>query len=172
MNTRSPTGTGIKVVMRLIREHAALASPPVEVELSGTSQPLIGPEPRLPLQIDDLKARIASVERERDEALAHGDKLASRNRTLAEHLAKREQGIDGLCMGIARLVSRNAALERERDECDALRERMTDLLTRTTNALKGEPAELELHSWHDLPEVAVAIRSRIAALEAAGKGGG
>lgn len=58
----------------------------------------------------------------------------------------------------------NAALERERDECDALRERMADLLTRTTNALKGEPAELELHSWHDLPDVAVAIRSRNAAL--------
>lgn len=55
-------------------------------------------------------AAIAELERERDEALAHGDKLASRNRTLAEHLAKREQGIDGLCMGIARLISRNAAL--------------------------------------------------------------
>lgn len=54
--------------------------------------------------------RIAELERERDEALSHGDKLASRNRTLAEHLEKRQQGIDGLCMGIARLVCRNAAL--------------------------------------------------------------
>lgn len=67
---------------------------------------------------------------------------------------------------IDELKARIAALERERDGCDALRERMADLLTRTTNALKGEPAELELHSWHDLPDVAVAIRSRIAALEA------
>ncbi len=63
------------------------------------------------------------------------------------------------------LKARIASVERERDECDALRERMADLLTRTTNALKGEPAELELHSWHDLPDVAVAIRSRIDALE-------
>src|SRR3990167_5724388 len=39
------------------------------------------------------------------------------------------------------------------DECDALRMRMADLLTRTAHALKGEPeAHRCSHSWHDLPE--------------------
>src|SRR3990167_5683543 len=39
------------------------------------------------------------------------------------------------------------------DECDALRMLMADLLTRTANALKGEPeAHRCSHSWHDLPE--------------------
>lgn len=40
------------------------------------------------------------------------------------------------------------------DECDGLRMRMAELLTRTANALKGEPEPLKSHSWHDLPEVA------------------
>lgn len=42
------------------------------------------------------------------------------------------------------------------DECDQLRARLADLLTRTANALKGEPEPLKSHSWHDLPEVAAA----------------
>lgn len=42
------------------------------------------------------------------------------------------------------------------DECDALRMRLSDLLTRTANALKGEPKPLHSHSWHDLPEIAAA----------------
>lgn len=41
-----------------------------------------------------------------DEALAYTDKLASRNRTLAEHLAKRVVAIDGLCFAVARLHGR------------------------------------------------------------------
>lgn len=40
---------------------------------------------------------------------------------------------------------------------EALFEKMEGILTRTANALKGEPGPLALHSWHDLPEVAAAI---------------
>lgn len=44
---------------------------------------------------------------------------------------------------------------------DALRERMSDLLTRVANALRGEPGPLAAHSWHDLPErAAAAIAAR------------
>ena len=35
---------------------------------------------------------------------------------------------------------------------------MHGILVRTANALKGEPEPLSSHSWHDLPEVAAAMR--------------
>lgn len=37
---------------------------------------------------------------------------------------------------------------------DQLRSKLSDLLTRTANVLKGEPGPLSSHSWHDLPESA------------------
>ena len=62
-----------------------------------------------------------------------------------------------------------AELRNELHESDLLRERMDRLLTRTACALKGDPAELSMHSWHDLPEVAERLKSQrdelLAALE-------
>jgi uncharacterized coiled-coil DUF342 family protein len=64
-----------------------------------------------------------------------------------------------------------------RDECERLREsdheyeelgKLThSILTRTANALKGEPEPLASHSWADLPEVATALRAEVEALRAA-----
>lgn len=49
-------------------------------------------------------------------------------------------------------------------ELAALQNRMSDLLTRTANALKGDPAQIGEHggewSWHDLPEVAAALAGK------------
>jgi hypothetical protein len=53
------------------------------------------------------------------------------------------------------------ALEREAADDDALRDRMRDLLTRTANALKGDPGPLKLHDWSDLPEVAARLRAML-----------
>lgn len=53
-----------------------------------------------------------------------------------------------------------AELRNELHESDLLRERMDRLLTRTACALKGDPAELSMHSWHDLPEVAERLKSQ------------
>lgn len=47
-----------------------------------------------------------------------------------------------------------AQLRAESDEDDALRSRLASLLTRTANALKGEPEPLHQHDWSDLPDVA------------------
>ena len=62
-----------------------------------------------------------------------------------------------------------AAMQDELHESDQLRERMDILLTRTACALKGQPDELTMHSWHDLPEAAENIRRQrdelLAALE-------
>ena len=47
----------------------------------------------------------------------------------------------------------------EIDENEALRDRMSSLLTEMANALKGPPAALSLHDWSDLPKVAATQRA-------------
>jgi len=56
-------------------------------------------------------------------------------------------------------------LHAELVEADALRKKMSDILRRTA-AIKGEPGELTLHSWHDLPEVAMTLRYEVDAIAA------
>lgn len=51
----------------------------------------------------------------------------------------------------------NAELE-EAQNTDKLLNRLSDILERTANALKGPPGELKIHSWHDLPEVAEQLK--------------
>jgi hypothetical protein len=46
-------------------------------------------------------------------------------------------------------------------ESDAVRDRLAALLSDTAIALKGEEAELQRHSWHDLPVVALAAMIEI-----------
>ena len=48
------------------------------------------------------------------------------------------------------------------EEDRALCDKLSDILTRTANVLKGEPKPLHRHSWHDLPNVAQRL---VAALE-------
>lgn len=62
---------------------------------------------------------------------------------------------------IARLRARVAELEAERDDDDALRERMSDILKRTAIALRGPEPPLTAWSWHDLPERAAAAIASI-----------
>jgi len=44
-------------------------------------------------------------------------------------------------------------LEAELAIADELREKMASILTRSVNAIRGEPEPLHCHSWHDLPEL-------------------
>lgn len=60
-----------------------------------------------------------------------------------------------------RLRRDEARLRRELSETDELRERLAGLLDGVANALKGEPAELIWHSWHDLPEVAAELMRKL-----------
>lgn len=59
------------------------------------------------------------------------------------------------------LRARVAELEAERDDDDALRERMADILKRTAIALRGPEPPLTAWSWHDLPERAAAAIASI-----------
>ena len=49
--------------------------------------------------------------------------------------------------------------QQEIEKLTAQRNQLADILTRTANALKGQPAELSEHSWHDLPEVAQQLKA-------------
>ena len=52
-------------------------------------------------------------------------------------------------------------LKAELKECDDLRDRLGDLLSRTAVALRGPEPELTRWSWHDLPERAAAAIAAI-----------
>lgn len=60
------------------------------------------------------------------------------------------------CQDLCDFIAHASRLYEESDDDSKLRDRLSDLLTRTANALKGTPAPLSRHSWHDLPEVAAA----------------
>jgi hypothetical protein len=44
------------------------------------------------------------------------------------------------------------------DELERVNARMSTLLSQVAMALKGPEAPLTLHSWHDLPELAAALK--------------
>lgn len=62
---------------------------------------------------------------------------------------------------IERLQAEVKQLRADLMESDEIHEKLRHLLTRTAAALKGEPPEGVWHSWHDLPELAAAIRERL-----------
>ncbi len=66
-----------------------------------------------------------------------------------------------LAKQIAELEAQPMAQDDDCTECDALRSRMTELLTRTANALRGDPPPLTLWGWEDLPERAAAAIAAI-----------
>jgi hypothetical protein len=69
---------------------------------------------------------------------------------------------ESLLAELAELRPRAAALAEGAEivgELETLNARLSDLLNRTANALKGEPRPGSLHSWHDLPEVAALMRA-------------
>jgi hypothetical protein len=61
---------------------------------------------------------------------------------------------------VSALLDEVASLRKEAEECDQLREKMADILTRTANALRGDPKPMHVWSWHDLPELAAGLKAR------------
>jgi len=68
-----------------------------------------------------------------------------------------ERSDDGEWVRWEAVQERIHALEADVAELESLREKMSSLLTRTANALKGEPDELKWHDWSDLPTVAARL---------------
>ncbi|AYG02383.1 hypothetical protein [Gryllotalpicola protaetiae] len=56
--------------------------------------------------------------------------------------------------GVPQLLDAIAELTSEIEEYRQLCEKLTEILERTADALKGEPPPRMMHSWHDLPQVA------------------
>lgn len=78
-----------------------------------------------------------------------------------------DESFESRCMGcrIKGLLTVIDAAKREVDEFCDLQARLGDLLAGTAAALKGAPAPLTMHSWHDLPEVAQRVYDRMVWLE-------
>ena len=60
---------------------------------------------------------------------------------------------------IAALRLERDELKQELEDMGKTMERMRGLLTDTANAIKGEPEPLKLHSWHDLPKLALDLEA-------------
>src|SRR5690606_4562355 len=60
---------------------------------------------------------------------------------------------------LTRLRAQVAALDADLELAFAVNEAIGNTLTRTANALKGEPAEGTLHSTADLPELVTELRA-------------
>jgi hypothetical protein len=58
-------------------------------------------------------------------------------------------------------------MRRKMAAIDDLNTRLSDLLERTVNVLRGEPDSDSLHSWHDVPELAQAFKNDSTRLHAA-----
>ena len=107
----------------------------------------------------DVPALVAEVRRLRAQRIAD----------LAEHVGASARWGDRKVELLARVVELEAAekaLRAEVDEADARAGRFAELLRATADALKGPPQPLALHSWHDLPEVAAALRAEVERLRA------
>ncbi len=63
--------------------------------------------------------------------------------------------LDNLRIRCRNAEEKVAELTTSEVESNHIRAILSDILTRTANALKGEPPELSSHSWHDLPERAL-----------------
>lgn len=124
------------------------------------------------LVLTALGRALIETQRERDEAVKRGDDWAGRvvaadeqGMRWKERAEKAERERDAFRLGLE-------ALKREgTDDDEALRARMADLLTRTANALKGEPEPLHLHDWSDLPERAgLVVANEARLIEAIARG--
>ena len=138
---------------------AALQSPPVK---------------ELEAQNEQLRARVAQLEGAQINARAKilrvihacdnwGGWSGTRQNCSAAVELLSQHGInasDWLAKHDAAKDARIAELEAELSDTDRLCDKMSDILTRTANALKGEPDELTMHSWHDLPEIAAEQRAK------------
>ncbi len=64
------------------------------------------------------------------------------------------------CTGWRQAREANAWMRRHVEESNALVDKLTGILDRVAVALKGEPDELTMHGWSDLPELAAAAVAR------------
>lgn len=81
----------------------------------------------------------------------------------ADFIAHARTDIPALIAEVKRLREENERLRdeyREETECG---NKIRSIIGHTANALKGRPAPLTQHSWHDLPQVAAKLRAKVAA---------
>lgn len=70
---------------------------------------------------------------------------------------------------IAKMEGDRNEIAIERDESDGVREKLAALLTGVANALRGDPPELVVWDWSDLPKRAKDLRAAAMALDEASR---
>ena len=132
------------------------------------------------VEIEQIKSVLASI----DHFAEVADRVERRNNTLAAErdaaLAEVER-LQGLAIdqhgepyrdrfrnqmdAATELLAEVKCLHESEDEYAAINQRMSDLLTRTAIALKGDQPPLTSHDWSDLPSVAKRLRGAVTAVE-------
>jgi uncharacterized coiled-coil DUF342 family protein len=62
-------------------------------------------------------------------------------------------------VAIRELLAERDALRVEEDDMHAVLQRLSDILTRTVEVIKGPPPELTMWGWHDLPDLVDALKA-------------
>lgn len=88
---------------------------------------------------------------------------ASRDAEIEGHKGRFAKDQDRIACQAEQLAQKNAEIT----ECDALRDRMSEILSATAIAINGSEPELTKWSWHDLSEKAGALKQQVAELVAA-----
>jgi adenosine deaminase len=86
---------------------------------------------------------------------------------LADAVAKlrtAEEANRALHAQVLTLQKRADVAEQEREEEIAVRERLSQLLSRTAAGLKGPPSDHVMHDWSDLPKLARNLRVEVEGL--------
>ncbi|MFM1991302.1 MAG: hypothetical protein RJA99_4259 [Pseudomonadota bacterium] len=124
-----------------------------------TETPLYATSPALPAEISDANTVLETFDLIRNLALHHA------SFSWAPVVMVSTEHYDALIDQVRPLP--DAARDDDCTDCDRLRKRMADLLTRTAISLRGEPPPLTSWSWHDLPELAAAAIAAIDVMQKA-----
>ncbi len=120
-------------------------------------------------QVTVLRALLAAARDAGRSVQREADALKKERDQLTVDITGYRQGVDAVMAKLKPNLSNDMPWEDEVIICHenvvqdaaeetALRERLSDLLTRTANALKGQPLPLVAHDWSDLPTIAGQLR--------------
>ena len=111
--------------------------------------------------IDDVRLDLTNTAAEL--IMEMKEQLSSRDAEIEGHKGRFAKDQDRIACQAEQLAQKNAEIT----ECDALRDRMSEILSATAIAINGPEPELTKWSWHDLSEKAGALKQQVAELVAA-----
>ena len=114
-------------------------------------------------EVSDRVERRNNTLAERDAALAEVERL--QELAIDQHGEPYRDHFRNQMDAATELLAEVKRLHESEDEYAAINQRMSDLLTRTAIAIKGDPPPLTSHDWSDLPSVVKRLRGAVTAVE-------